>query len=424
MRPKEFVADEHEIDPSQIDADALFVIQKLNEEGFKAYLVGGSVRDLLCKRIPKDYDISTSARPQEIKRIFRRNCFLIGKRFRLAHIRFGHKVIEVSTFRSGDNDSDLIIRDNTWGSEEEDVLRRDFTINGLFYDPFHHKVIDYVGGWEDIHKKVLRTIGDPLIRFKQDPVRMIRLLKFRARFGFEIAPETKQALLESREEIMKSSPARVLEEMLRMLESGAGAPFLYLMIQAKMLKLIFPALNAFLESPEGGKIYNLLNIADQLNKQDLKHPLDRSVLTSCLLYPILEKEIHNRFIAQEQTPNLGDVMTSAHALITASVTASFTHFPRRISSTMALIMAMQYRLTPPSGKRSYRPKILGMKEFTLALQFLKMRAVVDRRLVESYNSWNNAWRQFQKKGVHKKHSYTPFQQEAPHDVQEEQPADY
>lgn len=407
MRPKVFVADEHEIDPSLIDADALYVIQKLREAGYQAYLVGGGVRDLLIKRAPKDFDISTSARPQEIKQLFKRNCFLIGKRFRLAHVRFGNKIIEVSTFRSGDNESDLIIRDNTWGTEEEDVIRRDFTINGLFYDPFEHKVIDYVGGREDIHARILRTIGDPHIRFRQDPVRMIRLLKFKARFHFQVAPETEKALFESRKEILKSAPARILEEMLRMLESGAAASFFHLMIQAHMLHLIFPAIAKFMEGKSGEKIYHFLHAADQINQQRGHHPLERPILTACLLFPILEESIKKEFLSKNITPHLGEIMSQTNTLVRSTITSSFTHFSKKISSTMTMLLTMQYRLIPLSGKRSFRIRFLQSKEFLLALKFLKIRAMVDPSLVEDCIAWNNALKQAQKPGGHRRSNPPP-----------------
>lgn len=407
MRPKEFIADEHEIDPSLIDADALSVIQKLREAGYKAYLVGGGVRDLLIKRIPKDFDISTSARPQEIKQLFKRNCFLIGKRFRLAHVRFGNKVIEVSTFRSGDNESDLIIRDNTWGTEEEDVIRRDFTINGLFYDPFKHKVIDYVGGWDDIHAKILRTIGDPTIRFRQDPVRMIRLLKFKARFNFEIAPDTQMALVEHRQDILKSAPARILEEMLRMLESGAAAPFFHLMIQTQLLHLIFPSIAQFMEGAVGEKVYHFLHAADKINQERGRHPLERPILTACLLFPMLEVAIKKEFLSKNILPHLGEVMSQTSVLIRSTITSSFTHFSKKISSTMAMLLTMQYRLIPPSGKRSFRMRFLHSKEFPLALKFLKIRAMVDPSLMEDCIAWNNAWKQAHKTVGYKKKPNPP-----------------
>ena len=415
MRPKTFLASEHDIDHSQVDSDALYVINKLKEAGYSAYLVGGGVRDLLAKRSPKDFDISTSARPNEIKALFQRKCLLIGKRFRLAHIRFGPKIIEVATFRSGENDGDLILRDNTWGTEEEDAIRRDFTINGLFYDPTTHMVIDYVGGWEDIHKKVLRTIGDPHIRFKQDPVRMIRLLKFRARFGFDIESETKKALLQNRTEIFKSSPARILEEILRMLESGASAPFFLLMSQSGLLKLIFPGLVEALEGPYNAKIYTLLKIADRINKNNLQKPLQRPLLTSCLLFPILENELETNFLSQGKTPHLGEIILATTELIRKIVTSSFSHFPRRISAIMTAIMAMQYRLTPVSGKRHFRQRHLGIKEFPLALKFLQIRSIYDPKLVKAYDSWNNIYQQHLRQHTHKGHHHPP-----PSDHSEEQ----
>src|SRR6185503_17825507 len=211
---KKYSFEEHGLSLQHIDLDALYVMEKLRAAGFVAYLVGGSVRDLLLNQKPKDFDISTSAQPEEIKKLFR-NCILIGRRFRLAHIRFGKKTLEVSTFRSGATESDeLIVRDNVWGSPEEDATRRDFTINGLFYDPATQEVIDYVDGYDDLQKKTLRTIGQPYIRFRQDPVRMLRLLKFQARFGFNVDSPSQIALVECRAEIVKSAPARILEELL------------------------------------------------------------------------------------------------------------------------------------------------------------------------------------------------------------------
>ena len=254
MQPKIYHATDHDIDANAIDQDAVKVIQRLLDAGFSAYLVGGGVRDLLLKKRPKDYDISTSARPEQIKQLFQRQCILIGRRFRLAHIRFGHKIFEVSTFRSGENDSDLIVQDNCWGTPEEDVLRRDFTINGMFYSPSTHTVIDYVGGWEDIHKRILRSIGDPYVRFKQDPVRMIRLLRFLTRTGFTVDADTKGALLQLSHEITKSSPARILEEMLKMLESGYSSPFFHEMFKANLLKPLFPSLTAFLNGNHGKEV--------------------------------------------------------------------------------------------------------------------------------------------------------------------------
>lgn len=383
-----------------IDSDALQVIVKLRKAGFQAYLVGGGVRDLLCKIPPKDFDISTSAKPEEIKHVFQRNCILIGKRFRLAHIRFGHKVIEVSTFRSGDNEAgNLILRDNCWGTPEEDALRRDFTINGLFYDPEEHVVIDYIGGWTDIHSRTLKTIGDPVARFRQDPVRMIRLLKFRARFGFEIDPKAKKALIQCREEIIKSAPARVLEEIFRMLESGFSASFFMLMQEAGILELLFPCLIHFLEGKFGDEVYRYLAAADKVNLSRQKGSLDRSLLVACLLYPVLEKEIEKQYTNKKQIPHMGDITLLTQSLMKAFVISSFSHFPHRISAMTTAILVNQYRLTPLSNKRHQKTIFTKHKDFGWSMQFLKLRSIVNPTLQTAYQSWKSAAQEVEKEKV-------------------------
>lgn len=403
MQPKIYFANQHGIDPALIDPDALYVLEKLRKAGFTAYLVGGSVRDLLIRRVPKDFDISTSARPEQIKQVFQRQCLLIGRRFRLAHIRFGHKIIEVSTFRTGENDSDLIIQDNEWGSPEEDVLRRDFTINGLFYDASNHSIIDYVGGWEDVQSQILKTIGDAEKRFRQDPVRLLRLIKFHARFKFKIDELTEQAIYTCQHEIVKSSGARILEEILRMLESGAAAPFLRLMAHYGILQILFPNLATFLQTAQGKVVFRYLASADQLHQHKGKNLLERSVLTSCLLFPILEKEIQRQYVSKKQTPHIGEITLLASSLIKEYFVHPFSHFPRRISSVMISIVVTQYRLTPLSGKRHYREKLFRHKEFVLALKFLKIRALVNEELVEIYSSVRNQYRQMLRHSERKHH---------------------
>lgn len=416
MQPKIYSVSDHDIDPALIDRDAVFVMQKLRDAGYTAYLVGGGVRDLLVKRRPKDFDISTSARPEQIKALFNRNCILIGRRFRLAHIRFGHKILEVSTFRSGENDSDLIVHDNEWGSPEEDVLRRDFTINGLFYDPAEHVVIDYVGGWEDIHKGVLRTIGDPANRFKQDPVRMIRLLKFRARFNFEIDVDARKALVKCKEEIVKSSPARILEELLRMLESGASSPFIMLMYEAGMLDLLIPCLHLFLQGKNGHRIYQQLAVVDRMHQSSTHGPLDRGLLCACLIYPIFEEEVRAQYLDKGITPHLGEITLLSSSLIKMVVTTSFSHFPKKISASMGYILAAQYRLTPLTGRRHLRMRWLNDHDFRLALIMLKMRALIDPSLQETYDWWRNTYKQHERPHdprVHNSHHYKRARQHVP-----------
>lgn len=404
MQPKIYHASEYDIDHSLIDPDALTVLNRLSQAGFTAYLVGGSVRDLLIKKSPKDVDISTSALPEQIKRVFGRQCILIGKRFRLAHVRFGHKIIEVSTFRSGDNEGDLILQDNQWGTPEQDVLRRDFTINGLFYNPFDHSIIDYVGGWKDIHEGILRTIGDPTIRFKQDPVRMLRLLKFYARFGFQIDQESEEALTACLEEIKKSSPARVLEEIFRMLESCASAPFFKTLKETGMLALLFPTLNERFSGKEMGAILKYLEAVDQVNKQSVRYPVERSVLCSCFLFPLFEEHI-SHFFEETKHLHLGEIMMQSASFVKEILLSAFHHFPRRISSEINYVMSTQFQLTPLTGRKYSPLKLFRMKEFPLPLRLLKVRAILNPELQEVYIRWREQYRQYLRQ--YERHGFSP-----------------
>lgn len=387
MEPKIYTSHDHHIRNDLIDPNALSVLKRLHDAGYVAYLVGGGVRDLLMRHKPKDFDISTSARPEEIRQLFR-NSILIGRRFRLAHIRFGKQIIEVSTFRAGDTtEEELIVRDNIWGSPEEDVMRRDFTINGLFYDPLDHKIIDYVGGFEDLQKHYLQVIGDPIVRFKQDPVRMIRMLKFRARFGFHIDPIADQALGECREEIVKSSSARVLEEIFRMLESGASEPFFRLLAQSDLLTILFPHLSRYFKEETGEAIYTYLKAADAMNTRGHYKTLDRPLLAAALLFPILEHQIKTQFTAHGQTPHLGDIIHLTESLVHELFFEAFSHFPRRIRLGALFILQMQYRLTPLDKSRRPRTRITRQKGFGQSLTFLKLRAVTDHELFKAYEHW-------------------------------------
>jgi hypothetical protein len=238
------------LDRSAIDPDADRVVRKLTRAGYKAYLVGGCVRDLLVQRSPKDFDVATSATPNEIKSTFR-NSRIIGRRFRLAHVFFGSKIIETSTFRANPRDEDdhdlLIRRDNVFGTETEDARRRDFTINGLFYDVEREEVIDHVGGLADLEAKLIRTIGDPDIRFQEDPVRMLRAVKFAARLDFGFEPATWRALLRWRGEISKCAPPRLLEEIHRLMRGGAARRSFELMVETGVLAVLSPYLAGLLE---------------------------------------------------------------------------------------------------------------------------------------------------------------------------------
>lgn len=392
MEAKIYSSEDHHIRNDHVNVNALTVLKRLHEAGYTAYLVGGGVRDLLMHRHPKDFDISTSATPEQIKELFR-NCILIGRRFRLAHIRFGREIIEVATFRAGESSDELITRDNIWGSPEEDVLRRDFTINGLFYDPLNHNIIDYVGGFVDLKAHLLRSIGDPLVRFKQDPVRMIRMQKFCARFGFHVDPETLDAHQKCKQEIVKSSPARVLEEIFRMLESGYSAPFFDLLHTSALLKIIFPALNDLFDGGLKEKILLWLKVADEMNLRPNYRPLDRSLLVAAILFPLLEEEIHTRYAKRSDFPPMGEIIELARDLIEALFVRAFVHFPKKIRFESHFILQMQFRLTPLDKRKRPALKLIHQKGFPQALTFLKLRAHLQPSLMKTYDHWKGLYKQ-------------------------------
>jgi len=276
--------------PHRIDADAAKVVKRLVRAGHVAYLVGGCVRDLLLNRPPKDFDVATSARPNEVRNLFR-NCRVIGRRFRLAHVMFGpNKLVEVATFRrtpegadewmpAGPSEAldpdaaadeedtgtvsvrsvrrpgeDLLIRhDNVFGTPPEDAARRDFTMNALFYDLERREVIDYVGGLGDIERRVIRTIGEADVRFREDPVRILRALKFAARLDLGLAPDVFDAIVQHRDDLLRAARPRLLEEVLRLLRGGASRRSFWLMWETGVLSVMLPELSAFLDDDAVGR---------------------------------------------------------------------------------------------------------------------------------------------------------------------------
>ncbi len=296
---------EHTISRKQIDSDALKVLYRLHQNHHTAYLVGGSVRDLLLNRRPKDFDIGTSAHPYQVKRLFK-NCWIIGRRFRLAHVRFGPKTIEVATFRRqvsaqelaaeeaspaiplGDGDSDerdrLVHRDNTFGTPEEDAFRRDFTINALFYDIGSFSIIDYTGGLHDLRDGLIRCIGDPAERFQEDPVRMLRAVAMAARLGFRIDPPIDRAIATHRGEIARSAPARLIEELYKLMRSGASEQAFRMLGERRLLEPIAPELQA----AAGERLWRTLAAVDTYRKrfEEIPETLTNAVLLGSLLVPL------------------------------------------------------------------------------------------------------------------------------------------
>jgi poly(A) polymerase len=255
----------HNISRSQIDENTLKVLYRLHRNGYKAFLVGGSVRDLLLGRAPKDFDIGTDATPQQVKKLFR-NCFLVGRRFRLAHVRFGRdEVIEVATFRRHphpdelpeDPDEHSFFVQNQFGTPREDAFRRDFTINALFYNIDDFSIVDHVGGLQDLENRQLRVIGDPQTRFAEDPVRMLRALEFSARLDFSLDAETLEGITQKAPLIADAAPARVREELMQLFRLGVGADVLQ---RAQTLGLLQPMMGGYRAGESTFRLLERLNL--------------------------------------------------------------------------------------------------------------------------------------------------------------------
>lgn len=283
-----------EIEPKKIDPDAAKVVRRLQRHGYEAYLVGGCVRDLLLGCTPKDFDVATSATPNEIRGLFR-NSRVIGRRFRLVHIFFGPKIIETATFRQNprpdaddtdveeaDDDDLLIRRDNVWGTAEDDALRRDFTLNGLFYDPVRQEVIDFVNGLDDLGSRSIRTIGEPDLRFLEDPVRILRAIKFAARLDLTIEEQTLEALKAHVDRVTACARARVLAEIYRLLREGAAAPAMRLLEETGVRAVLFPELDEVAADPDRWELLQArLAALDALTSET---PLTNPVLIGALYF--------------------------------------------------------------------------------------------------------------------------------------------
>ena len=309
VEPTVIARSEHSISRRDIDPDALKVLYRLHEHEYVAYLVGGSVRDLLLGRRPKDFDVGTSAHPHQVKKLFR-NCWIIGRRFRLAHVRFGAKTIEVATFRRqvsaaeqaavdagdeilasvpdgvplSDQDRDrLVHRDNTFGTPEEDAFRRDFTINALFYDIATYSIIDYVGGLKDLEHRLIRSIGDPGTRFLEDPVRMLRAVVFAARLDFTIDEPILEAMDVHRHEIGRAAPARLMEEYFKILRSGFAEKTFRMLKQTGLLRQMTPEMDA-----AGPALWESLARLDRYRQQFPTAPdtLTNAMLAGTVLLPL------------------------------------------------------------------------------------------------------------------------------------------
>jgi poly(A) polymerase len=357
---------------------------RLIQHGFEAYLVGGCVRDLLLGRSPKDYDIATEARPQQVKRTFPRNCRIIGRRFKLAHLHFhgNTKILEVSTFRrspqndgpdpeengvaEGDPDRDLLItRDNEFGTAEQDAMRRDFTVNALFLDPKRNRILDYCEGLQDVRNKVIRTIGDPVVRFREDPVRILRAVKFAGRLGFSIEPATLAAMATTAGDLARAAPPRLLEEILRLLRGGHALDSFQILRDVGALRTLLPVLADFLGSATIERRIAFWRLLEALDHQVLSGDTPQNgVLLACLFVePVLA------YVAAH--PGRSAASVAEHLL---GSLGNDLRLPRRDAGCLKRICAVQHRFASPDGQGFHLGGFVGGPFFAEALQLFGLRA--------------------------------------------------
>jgi poly(A) polymerase len=362
---------EHKIDPKLLSSNAVRVTSTLQEAGFKAFVVGGAVRDLLLGVKPKDFDIATNATPEQVKRLFRR-AFIIGKRFQIVHVMFGQDLLEVTTFRGAGSANALkdehgrVLRDNDFGPQHEDAMRRDFTINAMYYDPATQEVLDYHGGIADIRDKTLRIIGQPEARYREDPVRMLRVVRFAAKLQFTIEPATREPIAVMASLIDNVPAARVFDEMLKLLMSGHALACLQQLRKEGLHHGLLPLLDVVLEQPIGMKFVTLaLESTDNRIKAG-KGVSPGFLFASLLWHQVVEKWTAYRAAGESPIPALhlaaDDVLDSQTEKLALQ---------RKIGSDMRDIWSMQPRFERRNGKAPY--KLLEHLRFRAGYDFLLLR---------------------------------------------------
>jgi poly(A) polymerase len=382
--------DNHNISRKNISPAAIKIIRQLEDAGFTAYLVGGGVRDLLLGSQPKDFDVATNAKPEEIKRIFR-SARIIGRRFQIVHVRIGRELIEVTTFRghhddgptNARSDEGMLLRDNVYGTVETDAARRDFTVNALYYTLSNFSVHDYCGGLADIKLRTLRMIGDPVTRYKEDPVRMLRAVRFAAKLGFNIEPNTAAPIHELGGLLANISEARLFEEVLKLFFSGSATATFHLLREYNLLKHLFPGADAALKV--GDKL-GIALIEQSMINTDKRIRAEKTVtpafIYAALLWPALQQE-QARLV--EKMPAQAAYLEAAQSVISQQLTR--TSIPKRFLIPMREIWDLQYRLPSRQGQRALR--LLDHPRFRAAYDFLLMREDAGEDLVGLGSWWTN-----------------------------------
>ena len=394
--------EQHTISRKDISENALKVLYRLNKAGYEAYLVGGGVRDLLLGKKPKDFDVTTSATPEQVRKLFR-NCRLVGRRFRLAHVMFGPEIIEVATFRghheageasdrttSQRGQNGMLLRDNIFGSIEEDAQRRDFTINSLYYSVADFTVRDFVGGMQDLKDGMIRLIGNPETRYREDPVRMLRAVRFAAKLNMQISAETAEPIPRLATLINDVPPARLFEEALKMLQAGYGFETYKLLRENSLFQPLFPSIVRYFtesgDSPMERIIAQVLKNTDTRIHNDMR--VNPAFLFAAMFwYPVLETA---QKIAQESGLAYYDAFALAANDVLDEACRNLA-IPKRITTLVRDIWQLQLRMSRRQGKRAW--KLMEHPKFRAAYDLLALRAEIENnKELQSLVQW---WGEFQ-----------------------------
>ncbi|HEY0156335.1 MAG TPA: polynucleotide adenylyltransferase PcnB [Thermoanaerobaculia bacterium] len=384
---------EHPISRRSIPENVLKVLYRLHRSGYRAYLCGGSVRDLLMGRTPKDFDVVTDAHPGDVRRLFR-NSRIIGRRFRLVHILFQDQVVEVATFRrepdravqavdAEEEEDFLITDDNTFGSPLQDAKRRDFTINALFYNIADFSVIDYIGGLDDLTEGRVRVIGNPDLRFREDPVRMMRAIEFASRLGFEIEAETYQGILRHRNEILKASAPRVSEEILELLRRGWSRGAFRLMVDTALLEPLLPEIFHVIKGERASYFWKMLEVLDRTVQAGRR--ISDAVLLSVLVLPWVIDEIEKEEARRDARMRIGEVIVFIRELI--SPLCARMALPAGTRHQMEQALETLWRLLEPPNDRRSQFRAATRDPFNDALALLELYALSSGRYVDVFRQW-------------------------------------
>ena len=389
----------HGISPKKINPNALKIIRRLKKHGFEAYIVGGGIRDILLGQKPKDFDVATNARPKEIKQLFS-NCRIIGRRFRLAHIYFYREIIEVATFRAGHEkakphearmNNGFITRDNVYGGIEQDALRRDFTINALYYDPETEVLLDFTKGFRDIKHKKLNIIGDPATRYREDPVRMIRAARFAGKLGFTFKKSSEKTIIELAYLLEKISPSRLYDEVIKLFHCGFASQIFSILERYDLIHILFPKFFECLFKNEARElVMNMLKNTDKRIQQ--KKPVIPAFLFSAILwFPMIECYQ----ILKKEQPEISksELFQQASSQVLRKQ-AKRTSMPRYVTSVVREMWFLQPRLEKRHSRYIYN--ILKHSRFRAAYDLLVLRAQVNSQL-KIFSDW---WMKFQVANPH------------------------